>query len=179
MRKIIAVIALCCAPAFSAAPTGIGKFLDEDLTNLEREIVPLVEEMPAGQYQFAPSDGEFIGVRTFGVQVRHVAAVTFLVSSAILAEKNPSDPGARENGPDSLKNKEEIVKYLKDAFAYAHKAMASLTDSNLADMVKSPFGSGEMPRIKMATLITAHGFDHYGQLVVYLRMKGIVPPASR
>ncbi len=176
---MIAAIALCCVPAFSAAPSGIGKFLDEDLSNLEKELVPLAEEMPAAQYQFAPSDGEFIGVRNFGMQVRHIAAVTLLVSSAILGEKSPIDPGARENGPDSLKNKEEILKYLKDAFAYAHKALASLTDSNLADMVKSPFGSGEVPRIKMATLVTAHGFDHYGQLVVYLRMNGIVPPASR
>lgn len=178
MRTIIAALAICCAPAFSA-PSGLGKYLDEDLSTLEREIVPLAEEMPADKYNFAPTQGEFKGVRTFGLQIRHVASVLYLVSSAVLGEKNPIDMGTSENGPDSLKGKEEIVKYLKDSFTYAHKAMNSLTDSNLADMVKSPFGAGEVPRIKMATIATWHGFDHYGQLVVYFRMNGLVPPASR
>jgi hypothetical protein len=97
----------------------------------------------------------------------------------VLGEKNPSEPGQNENGPASLKTKEDIVKYLKDAFAYAHKAMASLTADNLTSMVQSPFGKNKVPRVSMATVAAWHSFDHYGQMVVYARMNGIIPPASR
>ena len=87
--------------------------------------------------------------------------------------------GTGENGPDALKSKEEIVKYLKDSFVYAHKAMNSLTDKNFMDPIGTPFGSGKAPRLKLASMAVWHSFDHYGQMVVYLRMNGIVPPASR
>lgn len=173
---IIALMALGCAPVFAA---DIAKSFDEDLTNIEREIVPLAEEMPAAKYNFAPTGGEFKGVRTFGLQVRHVGAVLYAVSAAILGEKNPTDMGTAENGPPNLKSKDESVKYLKDAFAYAHKAMGSLTEANLGGMVTSAFGPNQVPRIKMATVGAWHSFDHYGQMVVYARMNGIVPPASR
>ena len=171
------LLALCSLPVFAAGP--VSKSLDEDLTGIERDIVPLAEAMPAAQYNFAPSQGEFKGVRTFALQVRHVATVMYAVSAAVLGEKNPVGMGTGENGADSLKSKEEIVKYLKDAFVYAHKAMGSLTDKNLTDMVSTPFGSDKAPRIKMATIAVWHGFDHYGQMVVYARMNGVVPPASR
>ena len=79
-----------------------------------------------------------------------------------------------------MKRKEDIVKYLKDAFAYGHKAMLSLTDKNLTQMVTSAFGESKVSRVSMATVAVWHTFDHYGQAVVYLRMNGgIVPPASR
>ena len=84
-----------------------------------------------------------------------------------------------ENGPDSMKSKAEIVKFLKDSFAYAHKAVATLNESDLTGAIKSPFGEGTTTRLGMATLIVGHGFDHYGQIVEYLRMNSIVPPASR
>jgi len=171
------VFALCAVPVFAGGP--VAKALDEDLSNIERDIVPLAEAMSAAQYKFAPSQGEFKGVRTFGLQVRHVATVMYAVSAAVLGEKNPVSMGTSENGPDSLDGKAEIVKYLKDAFLYAHKAMASLTEKNLTDMVSTPFGSDKAPRIKMATVAVWHGFDHYGQMVVYARMNGVVPPASR
>jgi len=175
------LIAVCCVAAFAADPAapGIGKTLDRDLTNVEREIVPLAEEMPAGKYNFAPTAGEFKGVRTFAQQMTHVAAVIFAVSAGVLGEKNPTDMGKSENGPASIQTKEEIVKYLKDAFAYGHKAMESLTDKNFMDMAPSAFGSNKVPRVSMATSAVWHTFDHYGQAVVYARMNGIVPPASR
>ena len=164
--------------ADSAAPP-VSKVFDQQLTMLEREIVPLAEAMPAEKYNFAPTGGEFTKVRTYGQQVSHVAAVIYAVSAAVLTEKNPTDMGSDENGPASLKTKDEIVKYLKDSFAYAHKAMTSLTDKNLTELVPSAFGSGKAPRIGMANVAIWHSFDHYGQMVVYARMNGIVPPASR
>ena len=177
---ITVIAALCSVPVFAAdapSPT-VNKIFDRDLTSVERDIVPLAEAMPAGKYSFAPSQGEFKGVRTFGEQMKHVAAVIYMVSASVLGEKNP-DAGGSESGPASVKSKDEIVKYLKDSFAYAHKAMGSLTGQNLAEMVTSPFGEGKVPRVSMATVTVWHSFDHYGQAVVYARMNGIVPPASR
>jgi hypothetical protein len=84
-----------------------------------------------------------------------------------------------ENGPDSIKTKAEIMKFVKDSYAYAHKAAASLDEKNMLESIKSPFGQGDVTRLGMATVFAWHSFDHYGQMVEYLRMNGIVPPASR
>lgn len=155
-----------------------GKIFSQQLSGVEREFVPLVQAMPDAKFQFAPSDGDFHGVRTFAQQSTHVAAVLYEVSAAILGEKNPTEMGKSENGP-MLKSKAEVEKYVKDAFAYGQKAMASLTDQNLTGMVKSPFGGGETTRLSLAITAVSHCFDHYGQMVVYARMNGIIPPASR
>ena len=71
------------------------------------------------------------------------------------------------------------MKYVKAAFAYGHKAMLSLTAANLTDQMPSPFGSGKMPRASAASVAVWHSFDHYGQMAIYARMNGIIPPASR
>jgi uncharacterized damage-inducible protein DinB len=84
-----------------------------------------------------------------------------------------------ESGPASVKTKSAILTYLKDSFAYVHKAVQTIDDKNLVEPLKSPFGEGSVTRLGLATSVAAHGFDHYGQMVEYLRMNGIVPPASR
>lgn len=84
-----------------------------------------------------------------------------------------------ESGPESVKTKADIVKYLKDSFAYAHKAVATITAENAVAPIKNPFGEGTATRLGMATAFAWHGFDHYGQIALYLRSNGIVPPASR
>ncbi len=71
------------------------------------------------------------------------------------------------------------MKFAKDSFAYVHKAVSSINEKNAVGSIKSPFGQGSVTRLSMATLIVGHCFDHYGQMVEYLRMNGIVPPASR
>ena len=110
--------------------------------------------------------------------MKHVAAVNYIFGAAILSEKVPVDVGD-ESGPASMKTKAEILKYLKDSLTYVHKAIATVNEKNLVDPLKSPFGEGSVTRLGLATSVTAHGFDHYGQMVEYLRMNGIVPPASR
>ena len=107
-----------------------------------------------------------------------MAAVNYLVAAAILGEKPPVELGG-ESGPDSVKSKADIVKFAKDSFAYAHKAVASITAANATADIKSPFGEGKVTPMGMATVLAWHGFDHYGQMVEYLRMNGIIPPASR
>jgi uncharacterized damage-inducible protein DinB len=145
---------------------------------MEEEIVSAAEAMPEEKFGFVPTQGEFKGVKTFAEQVRHIAAANVMFASAILEEKPAMETGG-DNGPEALKTKAEIVKYLKDSFVYVHKALGSLSEANVMGLVKSPWGSGKASRLAFATMVQGHGFDHYGQMVVYLRMNGIIPPASR
>jgi DinB superfamily len=156
----------------------VAQVLDRGLSGVEKEFVSAADAMPEDKYSFAPTNGEFKGVRTFAQQVKHVAAVNYMVGAAILEGKPPVELGS-ENGPDSLKSKAEMVNFLKDSFAYLHKAVGSINEGNLLNPIKSPFGGGTTTRLGMATLIVGHCFDHYGQMVEYLRMNGIIPPASR
>ena len=143
----------------------------------EKEFTSAADAMPEDKYSFAPTNGEFKGVRTFAQQVKHVAAVNYIFAASILGEKPPIDVGG-ENGPDSVKSKAEILKFLKDSFAYLTKALNSITDKNQLEQV-TVFGEMKMARASVGAFSTAHPFDHYGQMVEYLRMNGIVPPASR
>jgi uncharacterized damage-inducible protein DinB len=162
----------------AAAPTATD-VANRQLSGLESEFVPLAEAMPEDKYSYAPTNGEFKGVRTFGEQMRHVAATNYMIAASILGEKVPVDLGKGENGPD-LKTKAEIVKFLKDSFAYTHKAFASINNSNAFGQVDNPFGGKNKPaRMGLVVLAVSHSFDHYGQSVVYLRSNGIIPPASR
>ncbi len=184
----------CCVPLLLLAACGIAaaqtpasnpdvrrtasQILDHSVDNVENEFTAAAGAMPEDKYSFAPTNGEFKGVRTFAQQVKHVAAVNYIIAAAILEEKPPVELGG-ENGPDSIKSKADILKFLKDSFDYLHKAMNSLTDTNLVGTVKAPFGGDKASRLGLATIAIAHPFDHYGQMVEYLRMNGIVPPASR
>ena len=156
----------------------VTQVLDRSITNTEHEFTSAAEAMPEDKFEFAPTNGEFKGVRTFGEQIKHVAAVNYIFGAAILSEKVPVDVGD-ESGPASVKTKAEILSYLKDSFAYVHKAVETVNEKNLVDPLKSPFGEGSVTRLGLATSVAAHGFDHYGQMVEYLRMNGVVPPASR
>lgn len=181
VKRNVIFFSLFAALGFGAnsAKATVAKAYDGDLTSAEKEIVSLAEAMPADKYNFAPTVGEFTGVRTFALQMRHIASVNYEVAAAMLAEKCPVEMGKNENGADSLDNKDAIVKYLKDSFTYAHKAIASITAQNYLGEVKSPFGEGNATRASLATIFAWHSFDHYGQAVVYARMNGVIPPASR
>jgi uncharacterized damage-inducible protein DinB len=179
MRTIFAIVAvalLTSSTGFGAGP--LTEVFDGQLKAVENDVVSLAEAMPADKYDFAPTDGAFKGVRTFGSQVKHIATVIYMVSSSVLGEKPPVDIGTDDNGPAALKTKAELVAYLKGALAFGHKAMAALNEKNQLDQVKSPFG-GSMRRVEAASMAAWHSFDHYGQIVVYARMNGIVPPASQ
>jgi len=156
----------------------VSEVLDRTVLNLEHEFVPAAEAMPEDKFGFAPTNGEFKGVRTFAQQIKHVAAVNYELGAALLEQKPPVDIGD-ESGPASVTSKADILKYLKESFEYVHKAIATIEEKNLVQTVKSPFGEGSVTRLGLATSVSSHGFDHYGQMVEYLRMNGIVPPASR
>jgi len=160
-------------------PSSITATLDFQLSIEEREVIGLADAMPEDKYSFAPTNGEFKGVRTFGQQLKHVAAANFIYASSILGEKPPVDVGEDEDGPASLKGKDEIIQYLKRSFAYVQKAVATISANNVVTPFKNPFGDGQATRLSMVTFIIGHCDDHYGQLDLYLRMNGIEAAAGR
>ena len=154
----------------------VATMYDDQVTLVENEVVSLSEAMPADAYDFAPTEGRFGGVRSFGEQVTHLATMIYMTSALVLEERSPYGPGTHNNGPDDLRSKDDVLPYLTDAIAYARRAVSTLTVDNHLDPVPSAFGS--MPRSAVAAGIAFHSFNHYGQMVVYARMNGIVPPAS-
>jgi len=177
----LSFVALSCATVALSqtkpAPT-LSEIMDHAMGQVESEFVPAAEAMPEEKYSFAPTNGEFKGVRTYAEQIKHVAAVNYMIAAAVLEQKPPVELGG-ENGPTAITTKADILKFLKESFAYSHKAMRSINEKNQTDQVQSPFGDGKVSRIGIANVGLWHPFDHYGQMVVYLRMNGIIPPASR
>ena len=180
MRKVL-IFALFAGPALFAADP-LAQIYDNQVNSIERDVLRLAQAMPADKYNFAPTNGTFAGVRTFGMQVKHIATYLYMLSSAILVEKPPVDIGSTDNGPDALQTKEQILEYFRGSLAYAHKAVGTLTAKNQLEPVNLPGNERPRPRIAAANMISWHTFDHYGQMVVYARMNGVVPgqpaPAS-
>jgi uncharacterized damage-inducible protein DinB len=150
------------------------------LRSITKEIVSAADAMPADKYGFAPTEGEFRGVRTFGKQVKHLAATNHILAAAALGEEPPADAGD-EVGPEAIRTKAEIIDYLNGSFAHLQKAVDAIGDKKLA--VKSspisPLSANTVTRLALVVEACVHAFNHYGQMVEYLRMNGVVPPASR
>jgi uncharacterized damage-inducible protein DinB len=157
----------------------IASAMDREISNVEKEIVEAAEAMPEDKFNFSPEGlnlqgSDYKGVRTFAVQVKHVAASNYALWSPVTGDKFPQDY-IGGNGPESLKTKAEIIKFLKDSFALGHKAAATLTTENMLQ----PPGHSKSTRIHLVAFAVSHAFDHYGQMVEYLRMNGIIPPATQ
>src|SRR5580698_8920954 len=154
---------------------------DSQLSLIEGEMMSAVKAMPAEKFDFAPSQAifvpgqktEFATVRTFAQQVTHVAEANYFFYNIISGLKPDVDP----RGILKLTKKEDVVAALAGSFAFAHKAIATLTPANSFEVIKSS-EPGFQTRATLASFGIAHCFDHYGQMVEYLRMNGIVPPAS-
>jgi len=160
------------------APT-LASAIDREISAVEKQVLDAAEAMPEDKFNFSPESlnlpgGNYKGVRTFAVQVKHIAASNYFIWSGITGDKLPENL-KDGNGPEDVKTKAEILKFLRDSFALGHKAAATLTPEN---MLQTP-GHSKSTRLRLATFGVAHAFNHYGQMVEYLRMHGIVPPASR
>src|SRR5579864_5401934 len=147
---------------------------------VEKEIISTVDAMPADKLGFAPTDGEFKGVRTFGQMVKHFSATNHILAAAALGEEPPAEAGD-ELGPENVRTKAEILAYLKGSFVHLDKAVEAIGQTNIPVNASpiSPLKRGEVTRLALITETLLHAYDHYGQLVEYLRMNGVVPPASR
>jgi uncharacterized damage-inducible protein DinB len=150
------------------------------LKSVQTQIVSAADAMPAVKYGFAPTDGEFKGARTFGQQVKHLAATNHILAAAALGEETPTDAGD-EMGPETVRTKAEILDYLNASFAHLGKAINAIDDKNatVKSSPISPLKGTETTRLALTVEAMIHAFNHYGQIVEYLRMNGVVPPASR
>ena len=160
------------------SPT-VASIVDREVSTIEKQIVEAAEAMPEDKFNFSPDSlnipgSEYKGVRTFAVQVKHVASSNYFIWSPLTGDKVPESIKDGD-GPTDLKGKADIIKFLKDSFALGHKAAATLTAENMLQTA----GNGKSTRLHLAEFGVAHAYDHYGQMVEYLRMNGIVPPASR
>jgi uncharacterized damage-inducible protein DinB len=167
-------------PQMPKGPATLQSTLDMQLTIVEHEFEGAADAMPADKYDFAPTNGNFKGVRTFAEQVKHVAASNDRFFGAILGHPPaPTDRFEAENGPNSIKTKAQIMQYLRDSFAEGHKAIATITNENAFEpLKKAPIPFLSTPAA-VAIFACVHANDHYGQMVEYLRDNGLVPPASR
>jgi uncharacterized damage-inducible protein DinB len=144
----------------------------------EKQLTDVASEMPEDKYNFAPTQGEFRGVRTFAKQVKHAAAFQYLVAATILQEPVTADM-ADERGPDSARTKVEILVYLKESFAALNRAASTIDEKTAFAPITPALGPASDTRIGLVMSALAHSSNHYGQMVEYLRMNGIIPPASR
>jgi DinB superfamily len=167
----VAAVAQQPPPQLKTVPDSIN-FIWKDI---EQDFTSLVEAMPEDKWNFKPTQGEFKEARTFGEQVKHVACANQAWAKQMVGEKPPErcDFG----GPNPAKTKAEILAYLRESLTLMDKAIADTNSGNLLHPNPGPYWGPN--RLSALTATVWHISDHYGQLVEYLRMNGIVPPASR
>ncbi len=190
MRLAAVVVMGCCAMGARAQmgedkpPVPVGqkvepaKAMDEMLTSFEQEVTGVAKAMPAEKYGFAPTSGamagaKFDGVRTFAGEVTHIASANYYFAMTVSGAK----PDVDMKAIGKMTSKEDCLKALADSFTFAHKAVATITTANAFESISG--ADGLHTRVEVAAFTSAHGYDHYGQMVEYLRMNGILPPGSK
>jgi uncharacterized damage-inducible protein DinB len=151
----------------------------------EYEVRSAGEAMPEEKYGYRPAEGKFKNekpefgpaeVRTFAEQVKHVACANFAFAAELDGQKPPT--ACDKGGPSPAKSKKELLIYLRDSFAAIRKSLGAIDAKNMFDPIEGPY-AGPNTRLGLATVVIWHNADHYGQMLLYLRLNGIVPPASR
>jgi uncharacterized damage-inducible protein DinB len=177
VAAMLVAVSLLCSPGLAVAADQAQQIAPAQvygkiLQGMQKEIVGAAEAMPAEKYDFSPgsSAGNFQGVRTFAQQVTHLA-----VANYSLFGRFGNAPDVDVKSIDKLTAKDDIVKALKESYVFAQKAIDSITPDNAFTVLDAR----QNTRAGVATQALAHANDHYGQMVVYLRMNGIIPPASR
>jgi len=164
------------APAKPAPGTPLqpSQELDRILSGIEKQLVPLAEAMPEEKFEFVPSGpgSDFKGVNSFAKHVKHLTeANDYYFADPPMSQ---AEFKAKEEAIEKLTSKADILQAFKDSFKQAHAYVAGITPENA--WLALPSGRS---RASLAAYTMQHMMDHYGQMVVYLRMNGIVPPASR
>jgi uncharacterized damage-inducible protein DinB len=136
-------------------------------TNAKQDILRSADKMPEEKYAFRPTDS----VRSYGQVLAHVADGQYEFCGA--AAGNHDEKGIEQ----TAKNKTQIVAALKAAFAYCDAIYAGMTDAKAVEMIPA-FGGAKITRLSMLDFNMSHTMEHYGNLVTYMRIQGIVPPSS-
>jgi hypothetical protein len=157
-------------------PKSIAESVSDTLRFTEGNFLGVAEAMPEDKYSFVPTVGKFDDARSFGEQVKHVACAQFAFFNEFEGKQPPDD--CEKGGHDPAKTKAELLKYLRDSFDYSNQVLATLTAKNALDRVEGRYAA---PNTKLGIPVAAvwHITDHYGQLVEYLRMNGIIPPMTQ
>ena len=163
--------------ASTVAATSPAKAVEDLIDKFEGEMTSAAKAMPAERYDFTPASlhipgANFEKVRTFADEVKHVAQSNYLTAANI----SNSEPSVDVKAIGKLKSKDEIVAALAESFTAVHKAVAAITTANSNEAVDDIGVGPDTIKETEAAWIGVHGFDHYGQIVEYLRMNGIVPP---
>jgi len=179
--KGLATMALAMAVLPTAAqqeqiPTSIASSVAQPFEMVQRDFLAVAEAMPETKYSFAPTDGNFKGVRTFAEQVKHVACANFAFFDEIEGRTPPDH--CEKGGPSPAKTKAELLKYLRESFVYGNRVLAAVNAQNALSRVDGPY-AGPNTRLGISVVAVWHITDHYGQIVEYLRMNGIVPPTTQ
>lgn len=157
-------------------PTTIADSVGETLRFAEGSFLGVAEAMPEDKYGYIPTGGKFEDARSFGEQVKHVACGQFAFFNEFEGKKPPDD--CERGGHEPAKSKTELVKYLKDSFDYSNRVIATLTAENAVDRIEGRY-AGPNTKLGISVISVWHVTDHYGQLVEYLRLNGIVPPMTQ
>lgn len=158
--------------AQAGSTTTPAQVVNQLLGMVEGELVPLAEAMPADKYNFAPTNGDFKGVRTFADQVRHVTGANYYMFGRASSIKPTNMPDLK-----NLKTKEQLVDALKQSYVFAHRAIDTLTPQNALQTIKPLDGINTRAGVMVFAVV--HMNDHFGQMVEYARMNGVIPPSSR
>jgi uncharacterized damage-inducible protein DinB len=156
----------------AAAANPISQAIRDTWEGAKRNLKESADQMPEADYGFRPTEQ----VRTFGEIIAHVAGASYVYCSAARGEKTPHQEGDFEK---AAKTKAEIIKVLNDSIAYCDAAFTALTDRTAADVLPMPFGMKDAGRASPLIRNIGHLNEHYGNLVTYFRIKGMVPPSSR
>ena len=157
-------------------PNSVAASVSNTLEFIEGSFLGVAEAMPEDKYAFIPSSGNFDGVRNFAEQVKHVACAQFAFFNEFEGKQPPAD--CEKGGHDPARTKAQLIQYLKESFDYSNRVLATLTPQNALDRVEGRY-AGPNTKLGISVVAVWHITDHYGQMVEYLRMNGIVPPATQ
>jgi DinB family protein len=172
------MIALVFAPAVFAQneiPKTIADSVGNMMRTVEGQLLGVAEAMPDAKYSFIPTAGKFGDARSFGEQIKHVACSHQAFFNEIEGKTPPES--CERGGPSKATTKAELIQYLRDSFDYGNRVLGRINDDPLA-RVEGRY-AGPNTRLGIAVTAVWHITDHYGQLVEYLRMNGIVPPVTQ
>jgi uncharacterized damage-inducible protein DinB len=172
LLTVSSVAAQSPAPAQPRPPQTYPAFLQAQYASLKRNIVGSADKMPAEHFPFKPAPE----VMTYAGLLGHIVDVQYGFCNAVKGGANP----AAGKALDTLTDKAALIAAVKDAFAYCDDAFAGLTTENALEMLTlgTAPNQRQVARANQLTMVLTHGNEHYGNLVTYLRIKGIVPPSS-
>ena len=179
-----AQVSSAAKPAQTSETPTIASVLNRQLSNIERNIMGAAEAVSEDKYEFSPATANITGdfktpepVRTLSQQFKHIGDALEAYGSGILGQKH--DASADENGPKNVKTKQEVLAFLKAEFAKGHSAIDTINQQNAVEQIPAPFGNAKTTRLNLAVSMIGHSNNHYGQIIEYLRMNGMVPPESQ